>query len=246
MSSPHQDGPGIRPLSEAERRYAWELFVESIDLGAVRIARDSLLSTGPPKVLGNTVHMPTWFGEKPLFEADGSLTPAGRRVLIHELGHVWQYQHGGYAYVGDSLWAQLIAMVRGEGRSGAYAWQRAARGGVAWEEWNPEQQAAAIEHYDTCRRRVGSGEASENDHKVVSALLPIIEKVRRGEGATAFSRPGAVVVGLGLALLLGLPTAFALGETAALVAGALGAALGARVGGGRGRSKRGPASRATS
>ncbi|MCB9758910.1 MAG: hypothetical protein H6739_03650 [Alphaproteobacteria bacterium] len=229
--APREVLPDHRPLTEDELRYVWDLYCESVDFAAVRLARESLLSVGPPKVVGNTVHMPSTWGGQPLFDGSNRLTHAGLRILVHELGHVWQYQNGGMAYIPESLWAQARSMMLGDGRKGAYVWQNAYNESVPWAQWNPEQQATAIEHYDAARRRIGAGEADSGDHQITQALLPVIEKVRRGEGAPHFSKAGATFGGVVMAVVFGGMISLLMGPVYGLSAALIAAALGVYIGG---------------
>ena len=167
----------MRRLSEEERAITHAIFEGSLDLEPVRLFRDSPASLFAPVALLNTVHLRSDWGH---FEADGrTLTEQGVATLIHELGHVWQYQNGGLAYLHRSLQAQLLAWWRTGTRSAAYRWQEAIRADLDWAQWNPEQQAQAIEAYATARRRQGS----PFDARTIALLQPYIECVRRGEGA---------------------------------------------------------------
>jgi len=167
----------MRPLCAIELQIARRIFQDSVDLSVVRVLRDSPASVFAPVALLNSVHLKSGWGH---FEEDGrTLTPRGEAVLIHELGHVWQYQNGGLAYIPRSLGAQLSAWLRTGKRAGAYRWQEALREGQPWALWNPEQQAQAIENYATALRRQGS----PFDARTVELLQPYIDLVRRGEGA---------------------------------------------------------------
>jgi hypothetical protein len=173
-----------RPLTAEEIRYAREIYVDSIDYSKVTITRDSVLSLGAPRTIGNTIHLKSSWGA---FVGDTlELTDRGKLTLIHEMGHVWQYQNGGLAYIPDSLIAQLRAWVGGGGRGGAYDWRAAHRDGIPWEDWNPEQQAGAIEEYNKLLRKQQAGNATTQDLHVLSILLPYVEMVRRREGAPTF------------------------------------------------------------
>lgn len=169
--------PGMRPLSEAECSVARMIFADSLDLEPVRLFRDSPASLFAPMALLNTVHLKSAWGH---FEADGrALTERGMATLIHELGHVWQYQNGGLAYLHRSLQAQLLAWWRTGQRGAAYRWQEAVQADLDWVHWNPEQQAQAIEAYATALWRRGS----PFDARTIELLQPHMEQVRRGEGA---------------------------------------------------------------
>jgi len=137
--------PSGRFLTSAEKEYAKTIFHDSIDVKSVHIARDTLLSAGSPKTLGNTIHVKS---NRDYF-SDGSelLEEPEIYTLTHELAHVWQYQNGGWAYVPKSLLSQFFAYLRTGTRSGAYKWREAHNVNTPWNTWNPEQQAALIEEY---------------------------------------------------------------------------------------------------
>jgi hypothetical protein len=183
-------------------------------------------STGAPKTLGNTIHLQSEWGGAVFQPGDTlELTENGREILIHEMGHVWQYQHGGYAYIGDSLWAQLKGALGSGSRNAAYDWRTPHNAGVPWEKWNPEQQAAAIERYNQALRATTATPptATPADYTDLTTLQLYMDKVRRGEGAPQFSVPGAVaggLVGAGMGALVG-----------GAIGGPVGALIGAGIGG---------------
>ena len=148
-----------------------------------------LLMVGAPRTIGNTIHLkstPPWnhFREDTL-----ELTEKGRLDLIHEMGHVWQYQNGGLAYMPLSIIAQIRAAVSGGDRGGAYEWRTAHQAGTPWEDWNPEQQARAIEEYNILLRKSQAGTATPAELHDLSVLLPYIELVRNRQGAPTFGTP---------------------------------------------------------
>jgi hypothetical protein len=109
-------------------------------------------------------------------------------------------------------------------RNGAYDWYTAHSAGLPWEQWNPEQQASAVERYNQALRlaRATPPTATPRDYNDVSTLQPYMDRVRRGEGAPQFSTAGAVAGGLAGAGM------------GALVGGAIGGPVGALVGAGLG------------
>ena len=224
-------GSGSRPLTEAEIAYARKIYGDSIDYSKVRVTSDHWLSTGAPKTLGNTMHMRSeWGGAN--FDENGQLTDSGRELLMHEIGHVWQYQNGGAAYIGDSLWSQLKGFLGGGSRNEAYDWRDAIAKGTAWEDFNPEQQAEAIETYHEILEAEEGGYASSADLADKERLQPYIDKVRNGEGAPQFSTPGAVGGGLGGAAVGAGIGALVGGPIGALIGGGIGALVGGLFGGG--------------
>jgi hypothetical protein len=176
-----------RSLTQDEIDYAKEVYLDSIDYSVITITRDSVLALGAPRTIGNTIHLKSDWGH---FKEDTlELTEQGLLTLVHEMGHVWQYQNGGLAYIPESLWAQFKAAVSGGERAGAYDWRAAHEAGIPWEDWNPEQQAEAIEDYNKLLRKSKDGTATPEELHELSILLPYIEKVRRREGAPTFERP---------------------------------------------------------
>ncbi|MBX5457215.1 MAG: DUF4157 domain-containing protein, partial [Thermogemmatispora sp.] len=213
-----------RSLTPDEIAYAREIYADSLDYSAITITKHSILSSGASRTVGNTINL-----EDDYYDGDTlNLTPEGRLILIHEMGHVWQYQHGGLAYIPESLVAQIRGAIGGGSRNAAYDWRAAVKEGKPWEEWNPEQQAEAIEDYNRALRRTRDGTATADDYKDLSTLLPYIDKVRRGEGAP-HGMLGAWLGGIGGAVggfLAGGPVGAFFGGLGGLVGGSLlGAAL---------------------
>jgi hypothetical protein len=139
---------------------------------------------GAPKTIGNTIHLRSDWGH---FIGDSmQLTQGGQETLIHEMGHVWQYQNGGLAYIPESLWAQFKGFIGAGSRGAAYDWREADRAGLPWEKWNPEQQAAAIEDYNIKLRKSKDGTATLGDLSELSTLLPYLRNVWARQGAPHF------------------------------------------------------------
>lgn len=175
---------GARALSRDERRHGQELFGDSIDFDVVSIRRGSVLSVAAACVTGNRINL-----HRMHFQGDTmELSERGRRVLIHELTHVWQYQNGGLAYVGSSLRAQCFGVARRGRRSAAYDWRAMVNAGVPWERWNAEQQAEAMGDCAAALGRLKSLEATREDGRVVALLLPYVQLVRSRFGAPGSRR----------------------------------------------------------
>ncbi|MEL6349973.1 MAG: hypothetical protein AAFV53_43125 [Myxococcota bacterium] len=163
---------------------ARSIFADRIRYERVRLTRDRLWATFAPVAIRRTVHLKSSWGH---FQGSGlSLTPSGLQTLIHELGHVWQYENGGLAYIPKSLWAQGVAWLRTGDRGGAYRWREPLDAGQPWASWNPEQQAQAIEDFFAAQRRVEMRQRATFDARTLRVLEPCIAKVRRGEGAPRF------------------------------------------------------------
>lgn len=170
-----------RPLTDDEKAEARDVFEESVDVSGVRITRDRPWTLVAPVALGLTVHLKSSWDH---FQGDSlRLTPLGRSVLVHELVHVWQYQHGGWAYAAISLWAQHAALWRTGSRRGAYLWEDAIQQGLAWRDWNPEQQAQAIQDWRDARVRVAQSVPRQGDLALIERLAPCVVELRAGRGA---------------------------------------------------------------
>jgi hypothetical protein len=179
-----------RPLFDSEIKYAKEIFADSLDYSVIRITRHNLASTGASKTIGNTIHLQDGDEKYPLFAQDGkNLTEIGRRVLIHEMAHVWQYQNGGWKYAPDSLLSQLGAFITTGKRENAYHWKEPHSKKVPWEQWNPEQQASAVEEYNVRLRNIKSGSDKTEDFQIVAVLKPYIDLVQKREGAPKYTNP---------------------------------------------------------
>ena len=140
-----------------------------------------MLSLGAPKAVRHTIHMKSTWGH--FVEQTMELTNFGKEILVHELGHIWQFQNGGYAYIPLSLWAQYRSWKSGGTRNLAYNWRAVHEAEVPWEEWNPEQQATAIEDYSRYFRRVQKGSAAESETEDVQLLEKYMNFVRDRKGA---------------------------------------------------------------
>jgi Domain of unknown function (DUF4157) len=173
-----------RSLKKEERDYAWDIYHDAVDYDAIRITRGAALSTGAARTLGNSINL-----QDEHFVGDTmDLSPAGMLVLIHEMGHVWQYQNGGLAYIPSSLIPQIVAAARGQSRNVAYDWRNAARNHIDWADWNAEQQAECISDYNEALRRINAGSGTPRDFQTVTLAEPYIELVRRRIGAPGSSR----------------------------------------------------------
>ena len=183
--------PGLdvrsRPLTSSERAYAERIFGDTLDYEAIVITRGSIMSAGSARATGNAVNL----AERD-FEGDTmALSDHGYTTLIHEMTHVFQYQHGGLGYMPESLWVQFKAWVTTGDRNAAYEWRPLAAAGVAWERWNVEQQAAAVEDYNIELRKMEQGRAF--DAVVLARLGPYVEHMRSGprRAAAGGARPAA-------------------------------------------------------
>jgi hypothetical protein len=127
-----------RPLTHDERVMAQSVFGASIDYSRVRLIPTSILEY---RTVANTIRVPKDYTINDSYMA---------QTLIHELAHVWQYQHGGTSYISVSLATQISAAMRGGNRSLAYDYRVTA--GASFFDFTPEQQGMLVENYFTMLR----------------------------------------------------------------------------------------------
>jgi hypothetical protein len=160
-----------RRLTAPERSKAFAIFRDSIDYDVVVVSRGSPFALVSATTIGNTINLTTQHFDGTTLE----LSQKGLFVLIHELGHVWQFQNGGFAYIHSSLVAQFSGLIATGSRRTAYDWRRAHSAGRPWKNWNAEQQAECISHYHEALHC--------GDRATMRIAFPYIKKVRRREGA---------------------------------------------------------------
>jgi hypothetical protein len=120
--------PVARGLRPDEIELLRGIYGNSIDYSEVRIKEggSGLLNAGDrSRTTGNTIYM----------DVDSS-DPSWRKTLVHEMGHVWQFQNGGIDYLSKALGSQAIGA--------AYQWEDAAVEERPWESLNPEDQAELL------------------------------------------------------------------------------------------------------
>lgn len=170
-----------RPLTPRERALLLRVFGGALDLERIEIVPAVSLNTWTPRegylprAIGDRIYWPSrgMFAE---WMSEDGVTADGESTLIHEAAHVAQHQHGGLAYMGDSLACQLSGILRGRGRSAAYDWVQAARSGVPWQHLGAEQQARLIEEAFTSS--VSYFDRSDLSEYVAHA----VEEARAGRG----------------------------------------------------------------
>jgi hypothetical protein len=153
-----------RTMTEYEIRQARRVFGDAIDYTKVRINEGSISAKvasvgGYARTIGNTVHMPE----------GGSRNMA---FMIHELTHVWQYQHQGWTYAPKCIWAQITegysyvpsdldqwnAHLEGKDplpSTPDEALRSARQEGKTLQSFNPEQQGDILADYFRRQQRGG-------------------------------------------------------------------------------------------
>ena len=122
-----------RPLSGGEEKLARRIFGASIDYSRVRLIPTGVLEY---RTVANTIRVPEDFTIADEYMA---------QTLIHELTHVWQYQHEGTSYISVSLAAQIVGTIRTGSRNAAYDYQ--IKPGMSFFDFMPEQQGLLVENY---------------------------------------------------------------------------------------------------
>jgi hypothetical protein len=166
-----------RALSAGERAYAQGIFADTIDYDPIVITRGSVMSVGSARATGNAVNLV----DRDFVGDTMELSGGGYATLIHEMTHVFQYQHGGLGYIPESLWEQAKAWAVTGNRNNAYEWQPLDAAGVPWEQWNVEQQAYAVEQYNIELRKMEAGEPY--NAALLARLQPYVERMRAGPRA---------------------------------------------------------------
>jgi hypothetical protein len=121
---------GSSPLTSSEISDARLVFGSSIDLSRVRIVYSPVISA--LTTLGDTIRVPPTY-------------TMPRRVLIHELTHIWQFQTKGSAYISDSVFHQTTAFLTRGDRGAAYDYTIVP--GKSFHDYTAEQQASIVEDY---------------------------------------------------------------------------------------------------
>jgi hypothetical protein len=130
-----------RPLNNQEMAIAKSVFGDSINLDLVRIDEQSRSVSAAKDINNGDKNRPFT-----TFHTINTWGPLEPKTLIHELTHVWQYEHDGAVYIPQAL--------AGQHSTAGYTYsltdlenQRAAGKGLTDEPFNREQQAHIIEDY---------------------------------------------------------------------------------------------------
>ncbi len=124
-----------RALTAAERAILQPVYGPHLNYTVIRICENTVCSPdGIPRTVGNLIAAPA-----------GGIS---NTTLVHEAAHIWQHQNGiRYAYIPAALLSQFGAWLLTGSRNAAYNWQMYYNNHIPWMAWNPEAQAAYIEHH---------------------------------------------------------------------------------------------------
>jgi hypothetical protein len=130
-------GVAGRPLTPPERILARSIFADSVDYSRVRLIPSTLLEY---RTVANTIRVPNDFTIGDAYMAE---------TFIHEMTHVWQYQHGGTSYISASLSSQIVGALTTGSRNAAYDYVPNRR---SFFDYSPEQQGLIVENYYAMQR----------------------------------------------------------------------------------------------
>lgn len=135
--------PAIRSLTPAERNIVKSVYGNTINFNQVKVTNTVGLQSRPW-----TTNTPPLYTINVGVAAYADLTDFSL-LLIHELGHVWQGQHG-VPFMSNSAYHQTMAAIQNNGDpSGAYVYVP----GLQWSKYNSEQQASIITKWYSNGRR---------------------------------------------------------------------------------------------
>jgi uncharacterized protein DUF4157 len=158
-----------RQLTDEEEREARIVFGRGIDWSKVRVGESAAMSVGGyARTPGTTVYFPPGFLSRSLEKR--------MPLMIHELTHVWQSQHG-YDVLDKLYWA-----LHGSGAydyGGEDALRKASLEGKRFKEFNTEQQGDICEDYYK-KKKAGQD---------VSAYQPFIDQIQGGAAKGDFEIP---------------------------------------------------------
>jgi hypothetical protein len=149
-----------RPLTSDERTEAKLVFGDSLDMNAVKLAEAPIMALGQ---MARTPFDTVYFPPGTFKESFSDFMP----WLIHELTHVWQYQHG--VSVLEKLWVALHGK-KAYNYGGEEALRRASATGKRFTDFNTEQQGDILRDY-YLKMKAG---------KDTSAYDPFVAQVKGG------------------------------------------------------------------
>lgn len=142
--------PMARTLNTFERNLLVSVYGYSINYAMVRITNTEGASDGAPWTTNTPPLYTVNVGVNCYvsFERDDCRDGDGLGLLVHELAHVWQGQHG-VPFMSNSLYHQGRAVIEGGDRNRAYSFEP----GAQWRSYNAEQQAEIVEAWYRGKRQ---------------------------------------------------------------------------------------------
>jgi hypothetical protein len=129
----------VRTLLPDEIALAKSVFQNTLNYSMVRVTDTLGLGAKPWTTNSPPLYMLNVGGDYPNLAADDDR----RRLLIHELTHVWQAQHLVPITMNSAAHQTLSAIQNGGDVSAAYAYTV----GKPWGQYNIEQQASIVAHW---------------------------------------------------------------------------------------------------
>lgn len=180
-----------RPLRDWEIAEAKLVFRDTLDYASVRVHEGTswpdaanqlgiwLKRISPPPTytpnaitIGNHCYFPA---NLPETQAEWSQWKYTFGWLIHELTHVWQFQHQGWGYLYRALAAQFRLGTHAYDFGGAVNLIKVSQDGKTLSFFNPEQQGKIAQTFYDCLR----GNCDETTDRNVAAWLPFINELQR-------------------------------------------------------------------
>ena len=155
-----------RPLTPTERDIIDDIYKSSVDADRVRIVEARILNA--PTTLGDQIRVP--YG----WNFDGVRRP----VLVHEFGHIWQYQTQGTGYITDSVYHNASGQIATGDRNVAYM-NYQLRDSSNFADFTAEEQATIIGDYYEITRIYAGLKNPPSWVGLRSPDLPIYEKLIR-------------------------------------------------------------------
>lgn len=157
-----------RPLNNDEIAAAKSVFGDSINYSLVRVDEWSLIAkvANPNGAITTLNTINSWGGN------------ISKQTLIHELAHVWQYQHTGIVYGPEALYAQAK-----DGQNKVYDYggvaelQTRMRDGRGMTSFDREKQAEIVEDYYRIKSNTtGSGQPDIDDDIYLSVYAHFVQE----------------------------------------------------------------------
>jgi len=131
VNTPRRSGRTWRSMTDYERSKAFEVFGSALAMDDVKLSQGGVMTLGGySRTLPDHIYFETG-----VLQRDFS-------ILIHELGHVWQYQHGG------SVLGLACSAIEGDyDYDGEHGLRDALAHGRAFSDFGYEEQAQILQDY---------------------------------------------------------------------------------------------------
>lgn len=141
-----------------------DIYQTSVDAARVRVVEARILNA--PTTLGNQIRVPPGW----------SFSGRNRPVLVHEMGHIWQYQTRGTSYITDSVYHNASGQIATGDRNVAYMNYRLTQN-CSFYDFTAEEQATIIGDYYELTRIYDNDPNPPDWVRLRSPDLPIYERL---------------------------------------------------------------------